>query len=131
MDESISDSSSDDECNLKTKTDFIYSNSLKPKLELNKFDDLQNSQALKSFDGNSNNNSNVASISEYQKALPLGISGSQKWNNNSLKQVIKKEETSEQWRNRLWPPKALTSFCRIITRCKPPQLSSSRDVCKK
>ena len=30
------------------------------------------------------------------------------------------KETPERWRLRLWPSKAITAFCRIITRCKPP-----------
>ena len=30
------------------------------------------------------------------------------------------KETPERWRMRLWPSKAITAFCRIITRCKPP-----------
>lgn len=29
-------------------------------------------------------------------------------------------ESAEQWRKRLWPSKAITSFVRIITRCSPP-----------
>eukprot|EP01032_Pedospumella_encystans_P018714 gene18714-21295_t len=30
------------------------------------------------------------------------------------------KETPEKWRMRIWPSKALTAFCRIITRCTPP-----------
>jgi hypothetical protein len=33
------------------------------------------------------------------------------------------KETPERWRMRLWPSKAITAFCRIITRCKPPPSS--------
>eukprot|EP01040_Poterioochromonas_malhamensis_P014667 gene14667-16274_t len=29
-------------------------------------------------------------------------------------------ETPERWRNRLWPGKAIIAYCRIITRCRPP-----------
>lgn len=31
------------------------------------------------------------------------------------------KETPERWRLRLWPSKAITAFCRIITRCHPPE----------
>lgn len=31
------------------------------------------------------------------------------------------KETPEKWRMRIWPSKALTAFCRIITRCTPPE----------
>ena len=27
-------------------------------------------------------------------------------------------ETSDKWRDRLWPSKALITFCRVITRCR-------------
>jgi hypothetical protein len=30
------------------------------------------------------------------------------------------KETPERWRNRLWPGKAIIAYCRIITRCTPP-----------
>lgn len=33
------------------------------------------------------------------------------------------KETPERWRFRLWPSKAITSFCRTITRCQPPESS--------
>jgi hypothetical protein len=33
---------------------------------------------------------------------------------------VEERETPEKWRNRLWPSKAITSFCRILLRCKPP-----------
>eukprot|EP01031_Cornospumella_fuschlensis_P044199 gene44199-54042_t len=31
-------------------------------------------------------------------------------------------ETPEKWRGRLWPKKALPTYCRVITRCQPPSL---------
>jgi hypothetical protein len=31
-------------------------------------------------------------------------------------------ETPERWRGRLWPGKALMAYCRVITRCQPPQV---------
>lgn len=34
-------------------------------------------------------------------------------------------ETPDQWRSRLWPAKALTSYCRVMTRCQPPSINIS------
>jgi len=131
LEESISDSSSDDEsCAQTRKIDLVTE--VKPKLI------GDNLQILKSFDCKTNSNAYTSLLHskvESQYQISLGNVGSTGFNATGCIQkrdtiTLKKEETTEQWRNRLWPPKALTSFCRIITRCKPPQLSP-HDASKK
>ena len=38
------------------------------------------------------------------------------------------KESAERWRDRLWPSRALTSFCRSITRCIPPILEPGKNI---
>lgn len=42
--------------------------------------------------------------------------------------IVEEKETAERWRDRLWPSRALTSFCRSITRCTPPVLQAGKHV---
>lgn len=42
--------------------------------------------------------------------------------------VVEEKESAERWRDRLWPSRALTSFCRSITRCIPPVLVPGKNI---
>jgi hypothetical protein len=42
--------------------------------------------------------------------------------------VVEEKESAERWRDRLWPSRALTSFCRSITRCIPPVLTPGKNI---
>lgn len=42
--------------------------------------------------------------------------------------VAEEKESAERWRDRLWPSRALTSFCRSITRCIPPVLTPGKNI---
>lgn len=42
--------------------------------------------------------------------------------------VAEEKESAERWRDRLWPSRALTSFCRSITRCIPPVLAPGKSI---
>lgn len=42
--------------------------------------------------------------------------------------IVEEKETAERWRDRLWPSRALTSFCRSITRCTPPILQAGKSI---
>ena len=47
---------------------------------------------------------------------------------NSSGAKEEEKESAERWRDRLWPSRALTSFCRSITRCKPPILEAGKNI---
>lgn len=38
------------------------------------------------------------------------------------------KETVNQWRGRLWPGKAIISYCRMITRCIPPDIAQGQQL---
>ena len=42
--------------------------------------------------------------------------------------AVEEKESAERWRDRLWPSRALTSFCRSITRCNPPILKAGKNI---
>ena len=47
---------------------------------------------------------------------------------NSSNTKEEEKESAERWRDRLWPSRALTSFCRSITRCIPPVLEPGKNI---
>jgi hypothetical protein len=38
------------------------------------------------------------------------------------------EESPQRWRDRLWPARALTAFCRALTRCEPPSVTPGQRI---
>ena len=59
--------------------------------------------------------------------VPLRAKGNSALDTNADKNATARKrsdsftkETPERWRMRLWPSKAITAFCRTITRCRPP-----------
>lgn len=64
--------------------------------------------------------SDLQSLKEF--AVPLEQSLR---NSSSVKEIDK--ETPEKWRSRIWPTKGITSYCRIITKCKPPSYETLMD----
>jgi hypothetical protein len=43
-------------------------------------------------------------------------------------QQTSSSNSADKWRNRLWPARALVSFARVITRCRPPAVTAGRPL---
>jgi hypothetical protein len=124
--ESSSDSSSDDSDD-SSESDSSSSSNSDAELQSSKLDTTDASMAQATRDRNGHDG-RTGAASQPVKALspeyvPLRSKGSSSTTNAASGRQRSDsigKETPERWRMRLWPSKAIISFCRIITRCKPP-----------
>eukprot|EP01038_Epipyxis_sp_PR26KG_P007952 gene7952-10790_t len=75
--------------------------------------------------------SNSADLNRFKSKSLVSSNGNVATNSatsNTCNQAQNEKETPERWRNRLWPTKALLSYCRAITRCIPPNVKVGQNI---
>jgi hypothetical protein len=68
-----------------------------------------------------NENNDEGALVPLRKRANSDLHNYPKDRSDSSRHTRDDRETPERWRNRLWPGKAIIAYCRIITRCRPPE----------